>query len=295
MSQVPAVLGPQEEDILKMLACKVHLGSKNVDINMSRYVFKRRPDGINIINLQKTWEKLVLAARIIVAIENPAEVCVISARPWGQRAVLKFSNYTGAHAVSGRFTPGTFTNQIQENFLEPRLLIVTDPFFDLQPLKESAYVNIPTIAFCQTDNPVRCVDVVIPANNKDKQAIGLLFWFLAREVLRLRGTIPRDQPWNVMVDMFFYRDPDDKGEEQIEGTTDSYRTQAYEPLLQQTTEAGDYTHDVTDWGTPSESWSAPTPSTDSWGDTPEPAAAPADSWDSSIVPPQSWNDSQTAE
>ena len=69
--------------------------------------------GVHIINIKKTWEKLVLAARAIVAIENPADVCVISARPYGQRAVLKFASATGATPIAGRFTPGTFTNQIQ--------------------------------------------------------------------------------------------------------------------------------------------------------------------------------------
>ena len=69
--------------------------------------------GVYIFNLRKTWEKLLLAARAIAAIENPQDVCVISARPYGQRAVLKFASQTGATPIAGRFTPGTFTNQIQ--------------------------------------------------------------------------------------------------------------------------------------------------------------------------------------
>jgi small subunit ribosomal protein SAe len=88
--------------------------------------------GVFLINLAKTWEKLTLAARMIVAIENPADVCVLSARPYGQRAVLKYAQHTGAVAIAGRFTPGTFTNQVQKNFLEPRLLILTDPVSDHQ-------------------------------------------------------------------------------------------------------------------------------------------------------------------
>src|SRR5688572_8224161 len=88
--------------------------------------------GVYIIDLQKTWEKLVLAARIIATIEHPADVCVISARPYGQRAVLKFAKYTGAQAIAARYTPGTLTNQIQEKFMEPRLIIVTDPRTDHQ-------------------------------------------------------------------------------------------------------------------------------------------------------------------
>jgi len=135
MSHVPAVLNAREDDVQKMLACQVHIGSRNVDPAMGRYVWKRRSDGVYLIDLQKTWEKLVLAARIIVTIENPQDVAVISSRDYGQRAVLKFAKYTGAQALAGRYTPGTLTNQIQEKFVEPRLLIVTDPRTEHQPIR----------------------------------------------------------------------------------------------------------------------------------------------------------------
>lgn len=110
-----------------MVMAGTHLGMKNCNFQMSSYVYKRRPDGIHVINMHKTWEKVLFAARIIAAIENPKDVCVISGCKAGQRAVLKFASMVGATAMAGRYTPGTFTNQIQKRFTECRLLIVTDP------------------------------------------------------------------------------------------------------------------------------------------------------------------------
>jgi small subunit ribosomal protein SAe len=204
------ILKPTEEDIRLLLATDAHIGTKNVNIQMHRYVWKRRSDGVHIIDLSKTWEKLILAARIIVAVENPADVAVLTSHKEGQRAVQKFANLTRATTISGRFTPGTFTNQSEQKFMEPRLLIVADPHLDNQPVTEAAYVNIPTIAFATTENSVRRVDCVIPINNKGKNSVALAFWLLAREVLRMRGQLSRREPWtDVPVDLFIYKPPED--------------------------------------------------------------------------------------
>lgn len=208
------MLKPQESDITKMLAATTHIGAVNSETTMLQYVFKRRTDGVNIINIKKTWEKMMLAARAIAAIENPADVFVVSSRSYGQRAVLKFARYVGATPIAGRFTPGAFTNQIQAAFREPRLLVITDPRADHQPVTESSYANIPVIAFANVDAPTKHIDIVIPCNNKSVHSIGLMWWFLAREVLRLRGSISREIQWEVMPDLFFYRDPEEAEKEE---------------------------------------------------------------------------------
>ncbi len=103
ISSLPSVLQPKEDDVTDLLVAEAHIGTRNSDNKMKPYIWKRRSDGIYILNVGKTWEKLVIAARIIAGVENPQDVIAISARPYGQRAVLKFAAYTGCASIAGRY------------------------------------------------------------------------------------------------------------------------------------------------------------------------------------------------
>jgi len=280
------VLSLQEEDVTKILVAGAHLGAANMNFQMEGYVFKRKSNGVCLFNIRKMWDKLVLAARAIAAVENPADVCVISARQISQRAVLKYARYTGATPIAGRFTPGSFTNQIQQAFKEPRLIIVTDPIADHQPITEASYVNIPVISFVNSDNPLRCIDIGIPCNNRGPSSIGLMLWFLAREVLRLRGTQPRNESWEVMPDLFFYRDQEEASKEEPTTTTEAQNQNTAEEYAQdadwdQGTTIGQNVQLQSGFAA-NEDWN---PAEDNWN-----KGAPADNWSSAPAPPaQNWS------
>jgi small subunit ribosomal protein SAe len=223
-----------KQDAVMMLAASAHLGSRNLDFQMEQYVYKRNNAGFHIINLRKTWEKLLLAARAIAAVKNPADVCAVSTHKYGQRAVLKFARATGATTFAGRFTPGTFTNQIQAVFKEPGLLVINDPRTDHQPINEAAYANIPVIAFVSTDCKLNFIDIAIPCNTNSPHAVGLMWWLLAREVQRIRGVISRDQPWDVMVDLFFCRETEDQAQAQAQAAQTAIRDAAAEAAAKAT-------------------------------------------------------------
>jgi small subunit ribosomal protein SAe len=150
-------------------------------------------------------QKINLAARAIVTIKDPSEIIAISNENISQRAIIKFAQYTGCQIILGRWTPGKFTNHSCKKFSEPQLIILSDPNSDGQPLKESSFVNIPTIAFCNSEADLKYVDIVIPGNNLNKHSVALLWWMLTREILRMKGIISKSDEWEIPIDFFICR------------------------------------------------------------------------------------------
>jgi len=222
-------LNLKEDSIQKLLIAGCHLGGRNTTKQMSSYVYGKGKAGVFMFDVNKQYEKIQVAARIIASIPDTKNIISVSGRVAGQRAVYKFSKFTNSTAISGRWSPGTLTNQITDKFCEPRLLVLTDPRIDYNALLESSYMNIPIISLCNTDNTLDYVDCVIPCNNRSKKSLAMIYWLLTREVLALT-TEDKGQSFTELVDLFMYRDLD-KEEKQ--------KKQQQEKLDEENNEGGD--------------------------------------------------------
>ena len=204
-----SALTKREKDIFRLIQSECHIGSKNYNVQMKRFIHHITKEGVPLFKVEETYENIKLAARIIAGVSDPKDVFAISSRDFGQRAVIKFARYTGASSnSSSRWINGSLTNHKTNNFKEPKVLIVADPYADAKPIKEASYANIPVIALCDTHNSLKFVDIVIPCNNNSTESISMIFWLLAREVQVLKGELERDDDeWSeVVVDLFYYRD-----------------------------------------------------------------------------------------
>jgi small subunit ribosomal protein S2 len=178
----------------KYLSAGVRLGTRlsNKYLEDRGFIFAVRPDGLRIFDIKKIDERLKIAAKLIARYQ-PDRILVHTTRPYGFKPVQMFCKFVGCKALTGRFIPGTLTNPNLPHYQEADLLFVVDPRLDAQAVAEAAKMGIPVVALVDTDTPHQYIDFMIPCNNKGRKSLALIFWILARQVLRERGELKPDQ------------------------------------------------------------------------------------------------------
>ena len=187
------------EDIY--LTSGVHIGTQQKSADMKDFIYKVRQDGLYVLDVKKTDDRLRDAASFLARFDSK-RILVVSARQYGQKPAREFSKAIGAPAFAGRFVPGTLTNPLNPAFIEPEVLVVTDPAADKQALNEALNLGIPIVALCDANNETRNVDLVIPTNNKGRRALACVYWILAREVLTKRGDLKDPNDFQLSIDDF---------------------------------------------------------------------------------------------
>ncbi len=183
------------------LASGIHIGTQQKTKDMERYIYRVRQDGLYVLDIKTTDLRIRSIAKFL-AKYDVKKILVVSTRVYGHKPVRMFSHFTGCSAVAGRFVPGMLTNPNSRTFLEPDLLIITDPRADYQALREGAAIGIPIVALCDSENMLSNVDLAIPTNNKGRKALSLIYYLLAREMLRANGSLPEDGDIDFQLDDF---------------------------------------------------------------------------------------------
>ncbi|WP_010478999.1 30S ribosomal protein S2 [Thermococcus zilligii] len=183
------------------LAAGVHIGTQQKTEDMKKFIYRVRQDGLYVLDVRKTDERLRVTGKFLAKFD-PESILAVSVRLYGQKPVKKFGEVTGARTIPGRFLPGTMTNPQVRNFVEPDVLIVTDPRADHQAVKEAVEIGIPIVALVDTENFLSYVDLAIPTNNKGRKSLALIYWILAREILYNRKEIESREDFKVPVEDF---------------------------------------------------------------------------------------------
>ncbi len=184
-----------------LLSAGIHIGTRMKTLDMEPFIYRVRPDGLFVLDVKKTDDRIRTTAKFLSRYE-PSKVAVAATRLYAHEPVKMFCKLTGATPLIGRFIPGQLSNPQYKNRVDPEVIVVSDPRADAQAVKEASTVGIPIVALCSTDNEFSGVDLVIPTNNKGRRALAVIFWLLARQVLRERGELGPDKDPPVTIEDF---------------------------------------------------------------------------------------------
>lgn len=179
----------------------VHIGMRAKSKDMEPYIYRVKKNKLAIIDLEKTDERIKQAAQFLSKFD-PEEILLVSRKEEGWKPIVKFSEVTGAEEIYDRFMPGVLTNPNSDKFMEPKVVVVTDPLEDKQAVKEAVDAKIPIVAICDSANTLEFIDLVIPGNNKGKKSLGMIYYLLTREYLKATGEIEEDDEFELSVEDF---------------------------------------------------------------------------------------------
>ena len=185
----------------KILSTGIRVGTAVKTKFMIPYVTQASPEGLYLIDLDITLARIQTAAKFINRV-NIEDVIVCSGREYANTPIEKFCEITGATKMLGRFMPGTLTNPSLPYYIEPKLVLISDPQVDAQAITEATNAGIPVIGVSNTDNITSKIDLVIPANNRGRKSLATIYWLLAREILLEKGEIKNDNQMKYEIDDF---------------------------------------------------------------------------------------------
>jgi small subunit ribosomal protein S2 len=184
-----------------LLSAGVHIGTRIKTKDMEPFIYKVRPDGLFVLDMEQMNERIKMVARFLSRLDT-SKIVVASSKRYGRNPVEKFCEMLGCRPYLGRFTSGSFTNPEYADFFEPVSVIVTDSLADQQIVEEASQIGIPVVALCSTDNSLKNVDLVIPVNNKGRRSLAIVYWLLVREIMRERGTLPASGEFGATIEDF---------------------------------------------------------------------------------------------
>ena len=177
----------------------IHIGTKFKTKYMERFIYKTRSDGLSVLNLQRINERIAIAAKFLSTFA-PEDILIISRRENGWKPLKALATHTGIKVVPGRYPPGMLTNPALDIYHESKVILVTDSWPDRNAILDANKIGIPVVALCDTNNQTNNIDLVVPCNNKGKKGLGLFFFIFAREYLKSREIIKKDEDFKATLE-----------------------------------------------------------------------------------------------
>ena len=185
----------------KILSTGIRVGTQVKTKFMKPFITKSSPEGLYMSDLDISLDRIKTAAKFINR-TGLDKVIVCSGREYANTPIEKFCEIIGTAKMLGRFMPGTLTNPSLPYYIEPKLLLISDPQVDNQAITEATNAGIPVIGVSNTDNITSKVDLVIPANNRGRKSLATVYWLLAREILMEKGELKENESMKYEIDDF---------------------------------------------------------------------------------------------